>query len=111
MARVRRPGEWRPRTSEVRASLDVVGDFCATNDMTLPLGVRIWPLEPHHDRRGWLVEAFRESWAPGVEGAQVNITWSRAGTLRGSHVHGKHTDYFVLASGRAAVGIRDVRKR
>jgi dTDP-4-dehydrorhamnose 3,5-epimerase len=79
--------------------------------MTPPLGVRIRPLEPHYDRRGWLVEAFRESWAPGVEGAQVNITWSRAGTLRGSHVHGKHTDYFVLASGRAAVGIRDVRKR
>ena len=37
--------------------------------------------------------------------------WSRAGTLRGSHVHGAHTDYFVMASGRTAVGIRDVRKR
>jgi dTDP-4-dehydrorhamnose 3,5-epimerase len=77
----------------------------------LPRGVTIRPLEPHHDRRRWLVEAFRESWAPGVDGAQVNITWSRAGTLRGSHVHGEHADYFVLASGRAAVGIRDVRKR
>lgn len=77
----------------------------------LPRGVTIRPLEPHHDRRGWLVEAFRESWAPGVDGAQVNITWSRAGTLRGSHVHGEHTDYFVMASGRTAVGIRDVRKR
>jgi len=92
------------------ASIYIVGDS-ATNDMALPLGVRIRPLEPHYDRRGWLVEAFRESWAPGVEGAQVNITWSRAGTLRGSHVHGIHSDYFVLASGRAAVGIRDVRKR
>ncbi|MEX2221184.1 MAG: dTDP-4-dehydrorhamnose 3,5-epimerase family protein [Candidatus Rokuibacteriota bacterium] len=79
--------------------------------MILPPGVRLRPLEPHHDRRGWLVEAFRESWAPGVEGAQVNLTWSRAGTLRGSHVHGEHTDYFVLASGRSKVGIRDVRKR
>jgi dTDP-4-dehydrorhamnose 3,5-epimerase len=79
--------------------------------VTLPPGVRIRPLEPHHDRRGWLVEAFRESWEPGVEGAQVNITWSRARTLRGSHVHGNHTDQFVLASGHAAVGIRDVRKR
>jgi len=77
----------------------------------LPRGVTIRPLEPHHDPRGWLVEAFRESWAPGVDGAQVNITWSRTGTLRGSHVHGAHTDYFVMASGRTAVGIRDVRKR
>ena len=79
--------------------------------MLLPRGVTVRPLEPHHDRRGWLVEAFRESWAPGVDGAQVNITWSRAGTLRGTHVHGLHADYFVLASGRAIVGIRDVRKR
>ena len=38
----------------------------------LPRGVTLRPLEPHHDRRGWLVEAFRESWAPGVDGAQVN---------------------------------------
>lgn len=79
--------------------------------MALPLGVSMRPLEPHHDRRGWLVEAFRDSWTPGVEGAQVNIMWSRAGTLRGSHVHGVHSDYFVLASGRAAVGLKDVRKR
>jgi len=86
-------------------------DGSEMEDMPLPLGVSIRPLEPHHDRRGWLVEAFRESWAPGVEGAQVNITWSRAGTLRGSHVHGVHSDYFVPASGRVAVGIKDVRKR
>lgn len=77
----------------------------------LPPGVRVLPLVPHHDRRGWLVEAFRESWAPGVEGAQVNLTWSRAGTLRGTHVHGVHADYFALASGRAIVGIKDVRRR
>jgi dTDP-4-dehydrorhamnose 3,5-epimerase len=78
--------------------------------MTLPRGVTLRPLVPHHDQRGWLVEAFRESWA-GVDGAQVNLMWSRAGTLRGSHVHGLHADYFVLVSGRALVGIRDVRKR
>jgi dTDP-4-dehydrorhamnose 3,5-epimerase len=79
--------------------------------MPLPPGVRIRPLQPHHDRRGWLVEAFRDSWTPSVEGAQVNLTWSRAGTLRGSHVHGKHADYFVLAAGRTTIGIKDVRKR
>jgi dTDP-4-dehydrorhamnose 3,5-epimerase len=77
----------------------------------LPVGVSVRPLTPHHDRRGWLVEAFRDTWAPGVDVAQVNLTWSRAGTLRGSHVHGVHSDYFVLASGRATVGIRDLRKR
>jgi len=79
--------------------------------MTLPPGVRIRPLEPHHDRRGWLVEAFRDTWESSVGGAQVNLTWSRAGTLRGSHVHGRHADYFVLAAGRTTIGIKDVRKR
>jgi dTDP-4-dehydrorhamnose 3,5-epimerase len=79
--------------------------------MTLPPGVRIRPLRPHHDRRGWLVEAFRDSWDESVAGAQVNLTWSRAGTLRGSHVHGRHADYFVLAAGRSTIGIKDVRKR
>ena len=78
---------------------------------TLPPGVRIRPLEPHHDSRGSLVEAFRDSWDPSVQGAQVNLMWSRAGTLRGSHVHGKHADYFVLAAGRSTIGIKDVRKR
>jgi dTDP-4-dehydrorhamnose 3,5-epimerase len=79
--------------------------------MNLPPGVSIRRLEPHHDRRGWLVEAFRDSWATGVDGAQVNLTWSCARTLRGSHVHGQHADYFVLATGHASVGIRDVRRR
>jgi dTDP-4-dehydrorhamnose 3,5-epimerase len=79
--------------------------------MTLPAGVTIHPLTPHHDRRGWLVEAFRASRVPGLESEQVNLTWSRAGTLRGSHVHGLHTDYFVVAAGRSVVGMQDVRKR
>ena len=81
------------------------------SDLTLPPGVAMRRLEPHHDRRGWLVEAFRASWAPRIEVEQVNLTWSRAGTLRGSHVHGKHSDCFVIASGRTTVGIKDVRKR
>jgi len=79
--------------------------------MTWPLGVTVSMLRPHHDRRGWLMEAFRDGWAPGVEGSQVNLTWSRGGTLRGSHVHGVHADYFVAISGRVVVGIKDVRKR
>lgn len=91
--------------------MDEPGSPLPISRMTLPSGVQIRPLTPHQDRRGWLVEAFRDSWAPGVGNAQVNLTWSRAGTLRGSHVHGVHTDYFVLASGRVTVGIRDLRKR
>ena len=98
------------RTHSVSSGTTIRRDRGSARTM-LPLGVRIRPLEPHPDRRGWLVEAFRESWQTGVQGAQLNLTWSRAGTLRGSHVHGRHADYFVLASGRTIIGIKDVRKQ
>jgi dTDP-4-dehydrorhamnose 3,5-epimerase len=30
--------------------------------------------------------------------------------LRGVHVHRQHSDYFVLLSGRASIGLRDLRR-
>jgi dTDP-4-dehydrorhamnose 3,5-epimerase-like enzyme len=71
----------------------------------LPLGVSIRSVEPHHDRRDWLVEALRESRAPGVEGAQVNLTWSRAGTLRGSRVHGQSMIKITVDRQRGSDGV------
>ncbi len=79
--------------------------------MNLPPGTRLVPLERHADRRGWLIEAFRRDWGLGIDGAQVNVTWSRAGTLRGTHVHGVHTDLFFVAVGASVVGLRDIRRR
>jgi len=67
-------------------------------------------LTPHPDRRGWLVEAFRAEWEPGVAGAQVNVSSSAPRVLRGSHVHIRHTDYFVLAAGTVAIGLKDLRQ-
>jgi dTDP-4-dehydrorhamnose 3,5-epimerase len=79
--------------------------------MTLPPGTTLRTLTMHPDRRGWLFEAFRQEWVPDLPGAQVNVMWSRAGVMRGSHVHGRHADYFVLAQGKALVGLKDLRKR
>ncbi|HZP14074.1 MAG TPA: dTDP-4-dehydrorhamnose 3,5-epimerase family protein [Nevskiaceae bacterium] len=73
-------------------------------------GVRLVPLVLHSDRRGWLYEAFREGWVESVDKMQVNVSWSRPGTLRGCHVHGRHCDWFVMASGKALVGMKDVRR-
>ena len=74
--------------------------------MNLPPGTRLRSLTAHADRRGWLFEAFRAEWEPDVAGAQVNVSSSAPGVLRGSHVHGRHTDYFgagrVRVRGRAA---------
>ena len=41
---------------------------------------------------------------------QWNVVKSNAKVLRGVHVHVKHADYLVLASGRALVGMQDLRK-
>ena len=53
---------------------------------------------------------FRAEWEPDVAGAQVNVSSSVPGSLRGTHVHGRHTDYFVLAAGAAAIGLKDLRR-
>jgi dTDP-4-dehydrorhamnose 3,5-epimerase len=73
-------------------------------------GITTVPLAQHADRRGWLMEAFRDSWLPGVRNVQVNLMLSRANSLRGVHVHGRHSDWFVVVSGRALVGLKDVRR-
>jgi dTDP-4-dehydrorhamnose 3,5-epimerase len=73
-------------------------------------GVELVHLEPHEDRRGVLIEAFREEWRTGVEPVQWNLARSRAGTLRGVHVHPFHDDYVVVAEGRMSMGLYDVRR-
>jgi dTDP-4-dehydrorhamnose 3,5-epimerase len=40
---------------------------------------------------------------------QWNAVHSAAGTLRGVHVHVRHDDYLILLSGRATIGLRDLR--
>jgi len=90
-----------------RAATATIG---AAPPVNLPPGTRLRSLTAHGDRRGWLVEAFRAEWEPDVAGAQVNVSSSAPGVLRGSHVHGRHTDYFVLASGAATVGLKDLRR-
>ena len=77
--------------------------------MTLPEGVRVTPLEPHDDDRGTFTELHRISWSVGVEPVQWNAVRSRAGVLRGVHVHPRHDDYLTVVTGRATIGLRDLR--
>jgi dTDP-4-dehydrorhamnose 3,5-epimerase-like enzyme len=75
-----------------------------------PPGVRLVPLEPKRDVRGHLVEVFRSDRVPGLACEQVNAMFSRGGCLRGTHVHATHWDLLTLPSGRACVGVRDMRR-
>ena len=75
----------------------------------LPVGVEIRPLVLHGDERGSFLEIFRDEWDTAVQPVQWNVVRSEPGTLRGVHVHVVHDDYFVVVSGEAAVGLRDLR--
>jgi dTDP-4-dehydrorhamnose 3,5-epimerase len=76
---------------------------------TLAYGVRRVPLTTHRDARGGFTEFFRAAWELGPDPVQWNVVHSARGVLRGVHVHIRHTDYLVVVSGRASVGLRDLR--
>ena len=69
---------------------------------TLPGLLRI-PLRVFEDDRGWFVEIRRESQLPHPT-VQTNISFSRAGVIRGLHYHERgQDDFFVCLSGTARV--------
>jgi dTDP-4-dehydrorhamnose 3,5-epimerase len=67
-------------------------------------------LEAHPDSRGWLAEVYRDSWGVGFRPTQWNLVRSRAGVLRGVHVHPRHDDYLIVVAGSAVIGLRDLRR-
>jgi dTDP-4-dehydrorhamnose 3,5-epimerase len=73
-------------------------------------GVGLVPLTAHADDRGALTEIFRRAWAPAAgEMVQANLSSSREGVLRGLHFHRSQSDYWCVISGRAFVGLYDLR--
>lgn len=68
------------------------------------------PLAAHADERGVFTELYRLEWETGVAPIQWNAVRSEAGVLRGVHVHVNHADYLTVPFGRAAVGLRDLRR-
>jgi dTDP-4-dehydrorhamnose 3,5-epimerase len=68
--------------------------------------VRI-PLRRHEDGRGWLMEIRRESALPKPT-RQTNVSFSRAGVVRGLHYHERgQDDLFVCLSGMVRVVVLD----
>jgi dTDP-4-dehydrorhamnose 3,5-epimerase len=73
-------------------------------------GVRIWRPQVHADERGRFVEVFRTAAVPEPL-VQSNHSRSAAGVLRGLHFHLHQADLWYLVSGRAQVGLADLRTR
>jgi dTDP-4-dehydrorhamnose 3,5-epimerase len=73
-------------------------------------GVRLFALAEHEDRRGSVSEIFRREWIPDSNQlVQANLSFSRAGVLRGLHFHRRQADYWCVVSGTAFVGLFDPR--
>jgi dTDP-4-dehydrorhamnose 3,5-epimerase len=73
-------------------------------------GVYTVPLRPLADDRGYFCETFRRATVPGGrEMTQQNVSFSRAGVLRGMHYHLKQADFVLVPSGRVRAALFDLR--
>src|SRR5919204_5665195 len=65
------------------------------------------PLRRFEDERGWFIEIRRESLLP-KQTRQTNVSFSRAGVIRGLHYHLRgQNDLFVCLQGMARVVVLD----
>jgi dTDP-4-dehydrorhamnose 3,5-epimerase len=73
-------------------------------------GVYVVPLRAFADDRGYFFESFRRGWIPGIRDmVQGNVSFSKAGVLRGMHYHLKQADFWLVPSGRVRAALYDAR--
>jgi dTDP-4-dehydrorhamnose 3,5-epimerase len=74
-------------------------------------GVFIVPLRAFSDGRGYFFESFRRSWIPGVRDmVQGNVSFSKAGVVRGMHYHLRQADFWLVPSGHVRAALFDLRR-
>jgi dTDP-4-dehydrorhamnose 3,5-epimerase len=73
-------------------------------------GAIVVDLDVHEDERGKFIEIFRSRTYP-IKFVQANHSRSRAGVLRGLHYHRYQADLWYVVSGRAQVGLADLRTK
>lgn len=80
-----------------------------TTQLSIP-GVKLITLKRFPDERGSFCEAFRASWlAHPKPWVQWNVSRSKAGAVRGLHMHQRQTDYWHLIAGQATAALVDYR--
>jgi dTDP-4-dehydrorhamnose 3,5-epimerase len=72
-------------------------------------GVLMRALTMHGDARGSVTELYQADGDAGIQPLQWHLLVSNAGTLRGMHLHVRHLDYKVVAGGRLALMLMDLR--
>jgi len=73
-------------------------------------GVYVVPLRAFADSRGYFFESFRQAWLPGIPAmVQGNVSFSKAGVLRGMHYHLHQADFWLAPSGHVRAALYDLR--
>jgi dTDP-4-dehydrorhamnose 3,5-epimerase len=75
----------------------------------LPPGVHVRDLPQRDDARGFLVELTSGTLGADARPAQWNVLYSTANSLRGMHVHVRHTDWITVVAGEVVLGLVDLR--
>jgi dTDP-4-dehydrorhamnose 3,5-epimerase len=77
----------------------------------LPIaGCAVVPAKPNPDGRGCLYEIYRANWPGAFQTVQWNACISKAGVVRGVHVHVDYDEYYTLLAGRGLLGLHDIRR-
>jgi dTDP-4-dehydrorhamnose 3,5-epimerase len=99
---------FRPHAPFVRALDASTGP---ARESELIRGVYVVALRAFEDDRGWFFESFRRSWLPDIpEMIQGNVSFSRAGVLRGMHYHRRQADFWLVPSGHVRAALYDARR-
>ena len=80
-------------------------------DSQLIEGVQFVTLRTFGDDRGRFLETFRKEWFPQRSWTRVqsNVSYSKAGVLRGLHYHFHQVDYWFCVDGTVQVALADLR--
>ena len=73
-------------------------------------GCAVVPAKPNPDARGCLYEIYRAEWPGAFPAVQWNACISKAGVVRGVHVHVDYEEYYTLLAGRGLLGLHDIRR-
>lgn len=73
-------------------------------------GVRVKKLDTHHDERGFFREILRDDDRLLSRFGQVSVSLTKPGVIKAFHWHKSQDDVFCALSGRALVGLYDLRK-
>jgi dTDP-4-dehydrorhamnose 3,5-epimerase len=80
------------------------------NDPLPIAGCAVVPAKSNPDGRGCLYEIYRAGWSGSFETVQWNACVSKAGVVRGVHVHVDYDEYYTLLAGRTLCGLHDIRR-